>query len=274
MLMLKRRLKLAAEELAPRLMFRYRLSKYSSYEPEQVLVPYFCDKDHLAIDVGANIGLYCGQMVRHAKACHAFEANPVLARQLDRAAVSGLTVVNAAVSDQAGELTLYVPERTPGLATVEEANPDFKTGVGPVATIKVRSVRLDDLDFDAVSLIKVDVEGHEEAVLRGSDRTIAKHRPFMIIESENRHNPGAVGRVCNFLASRDYHGFFLKDDKLVPLSDFDERRDQNPCILEDPSTRALYIYNFVFIPSERFRGLATRCPLVHPPCARDPRFGS
>lgn len=265
MLMLKRRLKLAAEELAPRLMFHYRLSKYSSYEREQILVPYFCDKDHLAIDVGANIGLYCGLMVKHAKACHAFEANPDLARQLERATVPGLTVVNAAVSDRSGELTLYVPERTPGLATVEEANPDAsKTGVGAVATIKVKSVRLDDLDFDAVSLMKVDVEGHEEAVLRGGDRTIAKHRPFMIIESENRHNPGAVGRLCSFLASRDYRCFFLKDDKLLPLSDFDERRDQNPDTLEDPSTRAMYIYNFVFIPSERFGALATGCPLVQP----------
>lgn len=264
MLTLKRRLKAAAEELAPRLMFRYRLSKYSSYEPEQILVPYFCDKDHLAIDVGANIGLYCGLMVEHAKACHAFEANPYLARQLRRAGVPGLIVINAAVSDQPGELTLYVPERTPGLATVEQAHPDAsKTGVGPVATIKVKAVRLDDSVFEDVSFMKIDVEGHEEAVLKGGERTIERNRPFMVIESENRHNPGAVGRVFRFLSSRDYRCFFLKDDGLLPWSAFDETRDQDPRALEDVSGAAAYINNFVFIPSERFREFAARCPLAH-----------
>lgn len=263
MLTLKRRLKLLAEELAPRLLFRYRLAKYSSYEPEQILVPYFCDKDHLAVDVGANIGLYCGLMVKHAKACHAFEANPYLARQLRRAGVPGLTVINAAVSDQPGELTLYVPERTPGLATVEEAHPDAsKTGVGPVATMKVKSMRLDDLAFDAVSFMKIDVEGHEEAVLRGGERTIAKHRPFMIIESENRHNPGAVGRVFQFLSSRDYRCFFLKGGRLLPWSEFDEKRDQDPRTLDGASGAVTYINNFVFVPSERLRELAARCPLL------------
>jgi len=261
--MLRQRFVLAAERMAPRLLFRYRLMKYSSYEPEQILIPYFCDKEHIAIDVGANIGLYSGLMVRHAKACHAFEANPYLARQLGRACVPGLTVINAAVSDQAGELTLYVPQRTPGLATVEEAHPDAsKTGVGPVATMKVKSVRLDDVGFDDVSFVKIDVEGHEEAVLRGSERMIERNRPFMIIESENRHNAGAVGRVCNFLTSRDYRCLFLRESQLLPLADFDEERDQDPRALERADGGAAYINNFIFVPSERFREFAERCRLV------------
>lgn len=175
-----------------------------------------------------------------------------------------MIVINAAVSDQPGELTLYVPERTPGLATVEQAHPDAsKTGVGPVATIKVKAVRLDDSVFEDVSFMKIDVEGHEEAVLKGGERTIERNRPFMVIESENRHNPGAVGRVFRFLSSRDYRCFFLKDDGLLPWSAFDETRDQDPRALEDVSGAAAYINNFVFIPSERFREFAARCPLAH-----------
>jgi FkbM family methyltransferase len=262
--MLRRQLARTAELLAPRLLYRYRLGKYSSYEPEQTLVPYFCDKEHLAIDVGANIGIYSGQMVKYAKACHAFEANPYLARQLQRAAVPGLTVTNAAVSDRAGDLTLYIPRSTPGLATVERAHPDAFGGeesAGLVAAVKVRAVRLDDLEFDGISFIKIDVEGHEEAVLRGSRETIAKHRPFMLIESENRHNPGAVGRVCKLLSDHEYLCFVLKKNRLKPLSEFDEKRDQDPAALGNESG-AIYINNFVFIPSERLGAFAERSRLL------------
>src|SRR5690348_2234855 len=96
---LRRHIVRAAEIVAPRLLFRHRLRKYSAVEPEQGLVRYLCNPASVAIDVGANLGIYSGLMVQHAKACHAFEANPRLARQLQRAAIPGLTVTNTAVSD-------------------------------------------------------------------------------------------------------------------------------------------------------------------------------
>jgi hypothetical protein len=147
---------------------------------------------------------------------------------------------------------------------VERAHPDAagrESSTGRVAEVKVQAVRLDDLEFDGVSFIKIDVEGHEEAVLRGAAATIERHRPFMLIESENRHNPGAVGRVCKLLSDRKYSCFVLKDDRLMPLSEFDEKRDQDPAALANRSG-AIYINNFVFVPSERLGTFAERSRLL------------
>lgn len=249
----------ALERLAPRLLFRYRVVKYSAFEAEQRLIPFLCDKQHIGIDVGANIGIYSGLIVKHAQACHAFEANPALARLLQRAQVPGLTVTNAAVSDRSGEVTLYVPRQTHGLASVESANPGLKDGnVGPVDAVQVPAVRLDEITFAPVSLIKIDVEGHEEAVLKGAINTLNQHRPSLIIESDNRHNPGVVARVLTLLSGLGYSGYFFKDGRLRSVAEFDARRDQDSEVLARIGFSA-YVYNFLFFPAERAAQLASRC---------------
>lgn len=255
--MFRDRIVRAAELMAPGLLFKLRVAKYASVEPEQKLVQYLCDKQHIAIDVGANIGIYSGLMVRYAKACHAFEANPRLADQLRRAAVPGLTVTHAAVSDRSGEITLHIPRSRHGLGTVEQENATLdSTEFGPVDRVTVRSIRLDDLSFDSVNLIKIDVEGHEEAVLRGAAATLAKHRPFLIIESENRRKPGVLDRLFRALGAMQYSGFFLRDGLLRSLDTFDAKRDQDPEVLERVGVSA-YTYNFVFAPNEQTARLAS-----------------
>ena len=55
------------------------------------------------------------------------------------------------------------------------------TGMG---AHEVKQVRLDDLHFDNVSVIKIDVQGFEPYVLDGAIKTIEKHRPHIFIEVE------------------------------------------------------------------------------------------
>jgi FkbM family methyltransferase len=249
----------ALERLAPRLLFKYRVVKYSACEAEQRLIPFLCDKQHIGIDVGANIGIYSGLIVKHAQACHAFEANPALARLLQRAQVPGLTVTNAAVSDRSGQVTLYVPRQIHGLASVEVANPGLKGGnIGPLDAVQVPAVRLDEITFAPVSLIKIDVEGHEESVLKGAVNTLNQHRPSLIIENDNRHNPGVVGRVQALLSGLGYSGYFLQDGKLRSVEEFDAQREQDPHALARRGF-AVYVSNFLFFPAESATKLASRC---------------
>jgi FkbM family methyltransferase len=53
---------------------------------------------------------------------------------------------------------------------------------------KVTIKRLDDLDLDNISLIKIDVEGYELEVFEGGQETIQRNRPVILIEIWKKYN--------------------------------------------------------------------------------------
>ena len=59
--------------------------------------------------------------------------------------------------------------------------------------------RLDDQHLDNVGLIKIDVEGHELAVLHGAADTLTRNRPAVVVEAEERHHPNAVAEITELL---------------------------------------------------------------------------
>jgi FkbM family methyltransferase len=90
-----------------------------------------------------------------------------------------MTLVPAAAGDAAGEAILHVPDDRTTASIVGD-------GEGRL----VRVVRADDeisADLD-VDLVKIDVEGHQLAVLRGLERTLRK-QPALIIECGNQFAP-------------------------------------------------------------------------------------
>ena len=61
------------------------------------------------------------------------------------------------------------------------------------------------------NFLKIDVEGHELAVLQGARQTLKKHRPTILVECEARHRPdGDVRPVFEFLQSLGYGGSFFR----------------------------------------------------------------
>src|SRR5437868_5966109 len=68
--------------------------------------------------------------------------------------------------------------------------------------IEVRT--LDQFDLRNVGFVKIDVEGHELAVLEGAARTLARERPNLLIEANEHHRPDAVGSIRRFMAELDY----------------------------------------------------------------------
>ena len=93
-----------------------------------------------------------------------------------------------AVSDRDREVTLWVPtgEKTRLLnsSTIAIDNPSRDASWDAV---KVPARRLDSIVDSEVGFIKIDVEGHEAAVLTGANRLIHKSRPNLVIEIEQRH---------------------------------------------------------------------------------------
>lgn len=168
------------------------------------------DPAALALDVGANIGALTGLLASRAAEVWAFEPHPVVhgrlaanvARFAGRPGFAPCRVFDLAVSDADGTAGLAIPagfEANQGLAQVSTE---------PAADqIPIRTARLDDLLGDRrVGLMKMDVEGHEPAVLRGAARALADGRITHVVFEDH---VGADSPVYRHLAESGYSIFAL-----------------------------------------------------------------
>ena len=171
--------------LCPQALLNWREARfYGRYgEVELHLLEFLCQRDRDAIDVGANDGSYVHYLRRHAKRVIAFEPMPVLARALRRKFRRGVVVESMALSDSAGTVPLRMPVVdgvvVTGCSTVSSTASATYPGH---RAIEVPMDRLDNVYGDDVGFIKIDVEGHEIAVLDGASRTIGTMRPLILCE--------------------------------------------------------------------------------------------
>jgi FkbM family methyltransferase len=206
------------------LMLKAATRFWDGAELETRLLPELCDPTRVAVDVGGNVGAYTWHIARYARACHVFEPIPDLASQLGFAFALDwrVHVHRVALSDVEGQITLRVPVdagyRINSEATIERAN--VLSG-RQAQEIVVRRRRLDDMQLGAIGFAKIDVEGHELAVLRGGEMTLRTHRPKLLIEIEERHRPHAIASVREFIEPLGYMGAFLLDGELVAIDRFD-----------------------------------------------------
>ena len=137
--------------------------------------------------------------------------------------------------------TLRVPTAGFGEATLSS-----RDGGVHLEEVSVELRTLDSYHLPDLGFLKIDVEGHEENLLSGPTETISSHRPVIFIEAEERHNPGVVARIEEFLKQLGYEdNSVLVAGKFRPLSQFDLARDQ---LGIDSVSSPLYANNFLFRP--------------------------
>jgi FkbM family methyltransferase len=162
-----------------------------------------------AVDVGANIGYMTSLLARRVGAggtVWSFEAHPALYEELvhnvgewRRLSETDFRPTHVAISDRRGQLAIHVPEafdENRGLASVRAVD-----GANTAET-RVECAPLDELVGGArVGVLKIDVEGHELAVLRGSQRLFEERRVRDCVFEEHHPYPTDVTR---FLEERGY----------------------------------------------------------------------
>jgi FkbM family methyltransferase len=230
----------AAKQIQSRTSFRlWYVKQVLRGERELRFVPALTDPARTSLDIGANRGLYALAALHWSKKVIAFEPQPQLAAFLRRYLSAIVDIRECAVSDAAGFSNLLIPAdprfHAEARLSPPLGNPDPSAAHIPVA---VSTVRLDDEIHDDVGFIKIDVEGHELAVLKGAQKLIEKCKPNIIVEIENRHRPGAFAEANQWFKMRGYRGFYLKKDALMPADTVGSEQDNIP-------------YNFIFLPNER-----------------------
>lgn len=219
------------------------------FERELWLVPIFCDKAKAAIDIGANTGTYSYYMAKYSNSVIAFEPNKDLWAHLRRILGPDSRLEAAALSRQSAKATMRIDNHNTGIATIEDKN-DLSCVADKLVVVSrtVETRTLDSFEFSNISMIKVDVEGHEEAVIEGARETIERNRPVFIIESENRHNPGAPQRLVETFSGLGYLVFYIKNRCLNEFRTL-RNEDLDPANLH--ANGSAYINNFIFIPEEQ-----------------------
>lgn len=229
----------------PRLTHAVLANRTWLLEPEVALIPLLSKRKGLAIDAGANKGVYFYHLARTYRRVCGFEPLPILASYLSRAKPANADMISVALSNTAATAILRLPRGYNELGSLEDqTRTQWDTAV-PIETHTIETVTLDSFAFADVSLIKIDVEGHELAVLEGASRTLERWRPTIVIEVGERHRPRAVASVCARLEATGYKGYFLDGVSLKPIADFDSR-DQNPASLAQSVKVARFINNFIF----------------------------
>lgn len=236
--------------------YRLRSHRLRNHEPELAILPALVDPDLLALDIGANRALYTIRLRPLARKVHAFEPVPQLAARL-RAAFPEVTVHEVALSAQGGRATLRLPGRNTSWATIEPGN-TLEKAAGGVQGIEVKAMRLDDVELEKVGFVKIDVEGHELAVLEGARVLLRRDRPVLLIELEERHTKNALRGAAAALEPFDYRGYFLDGDRLRPVAAFDAAVDQDPARVSERGKEGRYLNNFVFVPEQRTRVVFAR----------------
>jgi FkbM family methyltransferase len=249
----------ALRAFCPQPLLNWREARfYGRYgEVELHLLEYLCRRDADAIDVGANDGSYVHYMRRWARHVCAYEPMPSLAATLREKFPRRVTVEAMALSDRSGTVELLSPVVggvvVTGCSTI--SHEAAATYPGHRAVL-VPMERLDKIYRGNAGFIKIDVEGHEQAVLDGAIETVRRCRPRMLVEIDERLSPGGLERARSYFTHLGYRGFFVHEGHIKPVERFSIDRMQHPANLPDLTAPlqarqrfGRYIYNFIFLPA-------------------------
>ena len=157
------------------------------YEPELEYLQSLLFPGATFVDVGANLGIYtlvASRIVGHSGRVIAFEPSvqslPLLQKNITLNSLTNVTAFPVALSEKAGRVRLYHAGSCPSGNSLGH-HPSFP---GSFETVLAES--LDDvlqrIPVGRVDVIKMDVQGAEELVLRGAQKTLASKNPVIIFE--------------------------------------------------------------------------------------------
>lgn len=192
------------------------------------------------LDVGANIGEVSLALCRAFPAARvwAFEPNPVTFGVLEqRLEGTGVACRRMALGAAAGEATLhcYAGDRTSGHASMYAGvfglygNYGVR-GADQLTTFAIAVTTIDafcrEHEIVHIDFLKIDVEGHELAVLRGASGTLADRRIGAIQFEFNECNVLSRVFLRDFYALLPgYRLFRLNTSGLVPLTGYRARNE-------------------------------------------------
>ncbi len=198
-----------------------------NYEKELSIIHDYEDKNKAAIDVGVYRGVYSYKLSKHFKKVFSFEPNPLIYENLNSTLTkitNNIEIFNYALSNTEGITKLKIPNRGNSLfdKNYEEL---FKLGAATIheendiidyESFDVKKTLLDKIipSSEKIGFIKIDVEGHESEVIKGSIDTIKRDKPILLIEIEEKHTKKPINDTINFVKNIGYDCYQLHNREI------------------------------------------------------------
>jgi len=205
---------------------------YGHYEKKEMdTLLDFVNADSIVMDVGANIGyvsLLCSGKAPYGKII-SFEPGPSLVQKMNKNlelnAIGNVLLLSSAVGEKVGSCLYYESSlENTGMSGLSPAeNYSHKMQSVPMTTLDQVVI---DFNLQKVDLVKIDVEGSEESVLKGMQNVLKELRPFVFMEISafnlKRYKilPSAIFKL---MADVNYRPFQIIDSHCVtPVNYLDE----------------------------------------------------
>jgi FkbM family methyltransferase len=199
----------------------------------QLLIAWLTHDEGLFLDIGANTGLYSliAAAVARTVSVVAFEPMADITAKLQRNVQlnegfsARVTVMTQALSRGAGTMKFYETRNDKGyLSTSSSFELAHAKSIGdPFSSSDVAVTTLDawaaEHGIDRATMIKIDVEGHEQGVLEGGMEFVRAARPLIVLELLEASN---FAFFQNFATDHRYLNFVLGPDfiKMEPRVEF------------------------------------------------------
>jgi FkbM family methyltransferase len=189
-----------------------------------------CSHRMLLFDIGSHFGVFSLATAHFGGRAIAVDPSPAAVRMTGiQASINGLSSrvssLRAAVSERTGTLEMLSSGVfSHGYLKVVRGRPRHEL-------TRVRATTIDEMtsEFGAPTHVKIDVEGHEHAVLRGAKQTISASSPVLFLELHNemvRAGRGDPAEILDELEQLGYATFAA-----------DGRRTARHAILSRPISR-------------------------------------
>lgn len=191
--------------------WKIKLGRFITDEPEFSYIKSVIHDGDNVVDIGASVGVYtlrfselCGESGR----VYAFEPVPesfrLLTANVRFCRNNNVTLFNIGIIDAIRIASIAIPRSKNGLRNYYRARVTDKQ-LAQDFMVKAFCCPLDLFNFPGpIRLVKIDVEGHEEVVLRGMRNLIERDRPLLIVESNS-------SGIYKWLAQFNYRQQHLSD---------------------------------------------------------------
>jgi FkbM family methyltransferase len=186
---------------------------YGEYNPDEtefiISLAQGAGKNKTVLDIGANIGAISQALEYSGITVEAFEPQPAVFSLL-KMNFKGPSY-NIALGDFTGIVAMPNPDYS---NTYNYGGVSCGIASKSRGSIAVPIHRLDEYNYNNVSVIKIDVEGYEEKVLHGALETIKRCRPILYLEDDRVDKRDGLYKLLQELGYKweSHHPFLYREN--------------------------------------------------------------